>query len=121
MGVLNPVHEEDITVDAVYFVAQNGEEIGHVEASEMNRAGRLFVQFLEKMNLTDERMLYIEWSRHPSLLNAGVGHDFFRVNKSTSLLIEWHFAELYDDARERSRTLITGLRDAAFVGLVYKS
>lgn len=56
-----------------------------------------------------------------SLLNAGVGHDFFRVNKSTSLLIEWHFAELYDDARERSRTLITGLRDAAFVGLVYKS
>ena len=87
----------------------------------MNRAGRLFVEFIEKGKLTNERRLYRQWERSSGLFEAGIEHDVFRINKAVALLIQWHFAELYTDAYEKNRTLILGLLDATFVGVVFKS
>lgn len=120
MGVVNPVREEDLTISDVYFVNDVGMDTGHVEATEMNRAGRLFVQFLHQSLKEYNRKSYYLWARSPELSAGDLEYEAIVMNDALKFLIELHFAELYDDASEKRRQLIVGLRDATVLGIVFK-
>lgn len=108
MGIKNPIQEDSVRVAKVYFFNRSGSLLETIEATDMNRAGRLFMEFLSKKQSGGWQYVK-EW-------NAST----FEVTALIKLLGQLYFAELWDDCWEGKRKLIAAFRTCARIGVVYK-
>lgn len=96
-GLVNPIREEDLTISRLTFCSSKDPSKTHeVEATDMNRAGRLFVQFE-----TD--------SPHTLSLES------IRTKAA-----EFFTSELWDDCSLEKRALIFGIKMYDTVRITYK-
>ena len=101
LDIANPIQEASLAVEKIRFTNQVGERT-NVEASDMNRAGRLFFQHHVEQEADDTTQV------HGMALHV------------LQLLAKPHFKEKWDDAEEKNRTLITALKSATMVVVYWK-
>ena len=99
LGITNPIQEEDLEISAIAFKVQGN--IVQISATEMNRAGRLFFQFLlGGINKWPGREEEIK----PHMLSAG----------------REYFAENWDDAEEKARPMLIAFKQASHLRIIWK-
>lgn len=107
LGIANPIREEDLTVKAVSFLVY-GDWV-RIEGTDMNRAGRLFIQF------------HVEKFRGGMAFVIVQGHA--GVMGSTQMYQRWaekHFDEIWLDAEEKGRAFLAALKKAKAITVHWK-
>jgi hypothetical protein len=108
MRIKNPIQEESVRVAKVYFFNQAWSLLETIEATDMNREERLFIEFLSKKQ--GGGWQYVD----------GLDASTFKVTDLIKLLGQLYFAELWDDCGDEKRKLIAAFRTCTRIGIVYK-
>lgn len=110
LGIENhPIKEEDLTVDYLSFVVDD--EWIDIEGTDMNKAGRLFFQYHVEWDGCVDAVSWC-WSEEPTG-EVGPMPDFMKKAPA-------HFGEMWNDAEEKGRTLITAMKHAECVIINWK-
>lgn len=116
MGVSNPVREEDLKIERFYFLNRDNSLLTIIERTPMNRAGRLFIEFLFNHSLVSYRLIQ-------DAEKSGFGNIddllVFYVGRVSKHIGELHFAELWKDA-EGKRALIEAFQHCWKIGVKHK-
>lgn len=98
-GFQNPIEESALTIQRIEFEGIEGVpfDVLRVEATDMNRAGRLYIQLLLQGNT-----------------------QLTLVPAHRKRAAEFFTPELWDDCEPGKRTLIYGLKTASMVRVFYK-
>ena len=103
LGIENPIREEDLDIASLTFQDGHLQTILTVESTDMNRAGRLF----------------LEWqARHDERLLMKRNRLFFAPHLKS--IAQLYFGELWQDTSEMHRTLIHGIKVANCVWIKWK-
>jgi hypothetical protein len=101
LGIDNPIQEKDVKVVSLSFLI-NGE--WHlIPDTDMNRAGRLFFQDWF-------------WAKFAS----GIILEHHYVDDLLESTAKTHFKDLWDDAEEKGRALISALKQSSAVRIHWK-
>ena len=99
LGLPNPIREEDVLISSVRLLVTR-QKAKMISLTNMNRAGMVFLQ--EQFSVGG---LQIE--------SVGIGETFKKRARE-------HFAELWDDAEEKKRTLIMALKPAVWAEIEWQ-
>jgi hypothetical protein len=106
LGVPNPIPEEVLTIEALIFGDVPGfDGVFRVEATDMNRAGRLFYQHILAGNGATTTRPIVWFTLNPIILQQA--QNFFT-------------SELWDDCGPDKRTLVFGTKMGKHVKPIYK-
>ncbi len=94
LNLQNPIREEDLRIAALVFHTETQETV--VEATDMNRAGRLFVQYLAE------------------------GRTRLPLEPFRNKAKEFFTAQLWDDCSSTNRSLVYGFKTADIVEIHHK-
>ena len=105
LGIKNPIQEDDLIVEAVSFrIRLRWKKVG---GTDMNRAGRLFFQYCYACSLKPIS------SGKRRILSGVTADGLHQIGK-------YHFGELWDDAEEKGRVLISTFKAAERVRIHFK-
>lgn len=104
LGITNPIQEEDLHISFVTFHEGHLSVSPRVEATDMNRAGRLFV----------------EWLVIHNNISVGMRRDQLYFGNYERTIAQLYFGDLWLDTSETHRTLIHGLKTANMVRIGWK-
>lgn len=104
-GIPNPIQEADLIVKTLSFRVDK--KWVKIVGTDMNRAGRLFFQHCYLCSLKPI-------ASQPRKKMSGVTAD------GLHLIGKKHFGELWDDAEEQGRSLLTAFKAADYVEVHFK-
>ena len=104
-GITNPVQEDDVKISALRFGGGHfQDEFLRVEGTKMNRAGRLFIQWL---------------GYHNSLV--GVNKNRLYFSQYTQIIAQFFFGDMWlEETSQSHRPLIHGVKNSAMVEIEWK-
>lgn len=103
LGIPNPIQEDDLTVSGLAFFPPGGDEWIDVYGTDMNRAGRLFFQMHVDRN-----------GREPHTTLGGEEVEELKT------LGEKHFRDMWHDAEEKDRQMLTNFKTADLIEIHWK-